>query len=111
MISSTIKQLCRDRALAPGGQADRVVDAFLPLVQGTAAALLPDRPESVSGVVEAVFDCFALRWRKLPRKTVVASWLLRTTWFAVQREYRLLRSRGRLEGAEQGVVLNRHGRH
>ena len=35
-------------------------------------------------VVVAVFRAFAYQWRRLPRRTVVATWLVRTTWLAVR---------------------------
>ncbi len=79
-------------------------------MQGAASTLLPNHPKSVERVVVAVLDCLAWRWRSLPRRTLVASWLLRTTSFAVRQERRIL---GTTETAALGsptaaqVVLTR----
>ena len=90
--TATIKDLRRDRSIAPGGNefAD-LVGAFLPLVYGSASLLITENPAAIDGIVLAVFRSFAIRWRRLPRRTIVAIWLLRTTWFAVMRERRRLR--------------------
>jgi len=52
--------------------------------------LAPDPEAFVERIVVAVFQAFAGRWRRLPRNTLIATWLLRTTWLAVQRERRRL---------------------
>ncbi len=83
----TVRHLRRDRALAPGG--DRfpdVVRKFLPLVHGTALALIPENPAAAETVARAVFETLAIRWRSLSRKTALATWLTRSTWLATARE-------------------------
>src|SRR4051812_18014398 len=87
----TIRDLRRNRSLAPGGALFvEVARRFLPLVYGISAALIPERPEAVENICGAVFETLAFRWRRIPRKIPVASWLVRTTRFIAARE------RGRL---------------
>lgn len=87
-----IRDLRRDASIAPGGGGfGDLIRAFLPLVYGSARRLLPEKASSVEEVVAAVFLSFVCRWRSLPRRTVVGSWLLRSTYFAASREYRRLR--------------------
>jgi DNA-directed RNA polymerase specialized sigma24 family protein len=75
------------------GQAaalEQCVREFLPLVNGAAAMLLPDIAESIDRVTKAAFRTFDRRARRLSKKTVLAAWLLRTTWFAARHERRRL---------------------
>lgn len=89
---ATVGRLRRDTALAPGGQRyEALVGALAPLVHGAASQMLPERTDLVPEIVTAVFESFAARWRKLPRKTVVASWLLKTTCFVALKQHRLHR--------------------
>jgi hypothetical protein len=89
LATTTIRDLRRDRSIAPGGDGfANLITAFLPLVYGSASLLAAENEASVVRIVAAVFHSFALRWRALPRRTVVATWLLRTTWFAAARERR-----------------------
>ena len=86
------RDLRRDRSLAPGGDNfEGLVRAFLPLVYGSASLLMPESTASVESVVLAVFRSFASRWRKVSKRTVVAGWLIRSTWFAAARERKRLR--------------------
>jgi spore coat protein CotH len=88
----SIRDLRRNRALAPGGiDHANLVKSFLPLVYGSVRLMIPEPEVALDGVVNAVFQAFALRWRRLRRRTLVASWLLRTTWFAATRERKRLR--------------------
>ena len=80
----------RDLANAPGADPVALAQSFLPLVYGTAAALLPERPADVPGIVAAVFRIFWVQWRRLPKRTVIPSWLVRTTWFIARQERRRL---------------------
>jgi spore coat protein CotH len=56
------------------------------MVKGVVSSLLPEAPDSVDSVCVAVFQAFAIRARKLPRKTLLAYWFLKTAWFAVRAE-------------------------
>ena len=90
--AATIKDLRRNRSIAPGGDDfERLVRAFLPLVCGSASLLVPENPASVAEIVVAVFRSFAFSWRRLPQRAVVGTWLLRTTWFATLHERKRLR--------------------
>ncbi len=90
--ATTIKDLWRNRAIAPGGDDfERLVRTFLPLVRGSASLLLPEDPASAAEIVVTVFRSFAFSWRRLPQRTLVAAWLLRTTWFAALHERKRLR--------------------
>ena len=85
--ATTIRDLRRDRSIAPeGDDFANLVTAFLPLVYGSASLLAADNAASVGRIVATVFHAFAVRWRALPRRTVVATWLLQTTGFAAARE-------------------------
>lgn len=89
LCAATIRDLRRHRALAPGGtEFGELVRSLLPLVFGSASSLLRDSERSVESVVVAVFDSLGFRWRRLSKRTVLATWLLRTTWFAARRERR-----------------------
>src|SRR5258706_2357458 len=87
LAALTIRDLRRDRTLAPGGaRFFEVARRFLPLVYGISAALIPENPEAAERVSAAVFETLAFRWRRISRKSVVATWLVRTTCYAVARE-------------------------
>src|ERR1041385_4962270 len=87
----TIRGLRRQGAFAPESEqfAD-VIRRHLPLVYGAALALLPENLAAAESVSIAAFETLALRWRKLSRRTVLATWLLRTVWFAAASERRRL---------------------
>ena len=90
--ATTIKDLWRNRTIAPGGaEFGSLVTAFLPLVCGSASLLVPGNPASTAEIVVAVFRSFAFSWRRLPQRAVVAAWLLRTTWFAALYERKRLK--------------------
>lgn len=81
------RDLRRNKALAPGGpEFHRVVTAYLPLVYGSAKAFIPEDASAAERIATAVFETFAFRWKALSRSTVLASWFLRTTFIASQRE-------------------------
>jgi hypothetical protein len=83
----TLRDLRRDRALAPGGgRFGEVVRKFLPLVYGVGGALIPEDVDGAERVAVAVFETLAFRWRKISRKTAIATWLLRTTSYVAARE-------------------------
>ena len=87
----TIRDLRRNRSLAPGGPLfAEVARRFLPLVYGIGAALVPENLEAAERICGAVFETLAFRWRRIPRKIPVASWLARTTWYVAVRERRRL---------------------
>ncbi|HYE32295.1 MAG TPA: CotH kinase family protein [Methylomirabilota bacterium] len=82
-VARTIRDFRRDRAYAPGGAVyEQTVQSHLPLVHGVIARLLEDCPAALEEAVLSMFQTFAARWKKLPRKTVIASWLLRTCGLA-----------------------------
>ena len=88
----TIRELRRQRAPATGNsEFEQLTREYLPLVYGTASRLLPDAPASLSAVAAAVFQTLRFRLRQIPRRTLVASWLVRTAWFISLRERRRLR--------------------
>jgi DNA-directed RNA polymerase specialized sigma24 family protein len=88
-VPVTIRELRADPSFAPeGSRYNQLLKTILPLVEGTAARLLPEKPECVDDIARAVLKVFALRWRKLSRTTVIAAWLLRSTWFAAIRHRR-----------------------
>jgi hypothetical protein len=83
----TIRDLRRDRSLAPGGaRFCEVARRFVPLVYGISSALIPEQPEAAEEVTIAVIETLAFRWRTISRKIPVASWLVRTTWYVAARE-------------------------
>lgn len=85
------RDLRRDPAITPGGaKFESLLATFLPLVAGAARKLLPENPSAAERITLAVFEAFANRWRKLPPRTLIAPWLLRTTCFAARRERRCL---------------------
>src|SRR5256885_532699 len=87
----TLRGLRRDRAFAPGGERfAEVVRRHLPLVYGSALALIPENPAAAESVSIAVFETLAFRWKKLSRRTVLGTWLARTIWYAAARERRWL---------------------
>jgi len=91
-VAMTIRDLRRGRSMAPGApEFPSLVRAFAPLVFGSASLLAPDNSEVVERVFVGVFHAFAFQWRRLPRNTVIASWLLRSTWLSVRRERRRLK--------------------
>ena len=67
-----------------------MVRRFLALVYGISSALIPENPAAAETVSTAVFETLAFRWRQISRKTVIATWLVRTTCFAAARERRRL---------------------
>ncbi len=102
--AATIKDLWRNRPIAPGGaNCERLVHAFLPLVYGSASLLVPEDPASATKIAVAVFQSFAFSWRKLSQRTVVAAWLVRTTLFAALHERKHLRLSAPEKGSASGV--------
>lgn len=63
-----------------------MVSAFLPLVYGAGLKLVPESPGSAGRIATAVFECFAARWRRLPKRTLIGPWLLRATASVATRE-------------------------
>lgn len=90
------KVLCSD-------SFDPLIRVYLPLVYGAARSLIPNDPAAVERLLPSVFELFACRFRKLPKRTVVAAWLLQTTWLAAQRERSKLRL-ARLTGESVGFA-------
>ena len=83
----TARDLRRERSLQPGAPLfPEVVRRFLPLVHGIGAALIPENSEAHERVSTAVFETLAFRWKRIPRKMPLASWLVRTTGYAAARE-------------------------
>src|SRR3954469_5471189 len=83
----TAREIRRDRAFAPGGDRfEELVKQYLPLVYGTASLLLGENQTAKERVTIAVFKSSAFRWKRLSRKTIIGTWLLRSTWLAAQRE-------------------------
>jgi spore coat protein CotH len=106
LSAASLRELRRDRSIAPGGaEFDDFIRAFLPLVYGSALSLVPEDTAAVERIVLAVFRSFAVRWRRLPRRTVVAVWLFRSTWFAARRERRRLRLPAPAKGSVAAVNL------
>jgi len=100
--------------MAPGGDDfEKVVRAFVPLVYGSASQLVPEDSAAARNIVVAVFRSFAFSWRKLPQRTFVGPWLLRTTRFAALHERKRLKlpvpNRASAAGASQTLFneLNR----
>jgi DNA-directed RNA polymerase specialized sigma24 family protein len=92
LCAATIRDLRRNRFLAPGGvEFAGLLRALLPLVYGHASSHFPDHAASAANVTAATFQALAMRWRRLPRRTVVATWLLQTAGYAAQRESRRLK--------------------
>jgi hypothetical protein len=88
----TFGDLRRNVTLAPGGAGyAAVVERFLPMVQGMAAALMPECAGDVENVSVAVFQTLAKRWRRSRRNKFVGAWLVRWTWFAIAHERSQLR--------------------
>jgi hypothetical protein len=87
----TFRGARRYESLWPG--RDRfplLVQRFLPLVHGVVAAQIPEHPEAVERICLAVFETLARRWKRPPRRTLIAGWLIRSACFATAAE------RGRL---------------
>ena len=83
----TIRDLRRDRSLAPGAAGySEIARRFSPLVYGIATALIPENAEAAERVSIAVFETLAFRWKGIARKTPLAVWLVRTTCYVVARE-------------------------
>jgi hypothetical protein len=92
MLAAKFRVLRRNPAFAPRGESfPDLVHAFLPLVRGMALALIPEHVASADPVAQAVFRCLMARYRKPPRRSFVAVWLVRTTMLAVARERKVLR--------------------
>src|SRR4051812_29730906 len=86
-ITLTIRDLRRNRSLAPGGALfAEVARRFLPLVYGIGSGLIPENADAAESVSVAVFETLGFRWKSIPRRTPLASWLVRTTWYVAARE-------------------------
>ncbi|HTG44749.1 MAG TPA: CotH kinase family protein [Verrucomicrobiae bacterium] len=81
------RDIRRDFSLAPGGQShEDLIRAFLPGIYGLASLLMPENPTAAASVSVAVFQTFALRWRKPSRRAFVGVWLFQTTLLAALAE-------------------------
>ncbi len=90
-IPITFGDLKRHPDLAPQQKNGHLLtQQYSALVFGVASALLPNEPAAHERIVWVAFDLLAHRWKRVPKKTTLAAWLLRTAWFAVQREQRAL---------------------
>jgi hypothetical protein len=86
-LTSTMRELRRDRFREPGNAHFlELVRRFLPLVYGVSSALIPESAESAENVSAAVFETLAFRWKRIARKTPLASWLVRTTGYVAAKE-------------------------
>jgi hypothetical protein len=107
----SIRDLRADPSLAPGGGAfATVVSTFLPLVYGAALKLVAENPTSAGQIAAATFECFAIRWRRLSKKTLVGPWLLMAAKSVAVRERKRLRLRKAVRGSVQTeylMLLNR----
>src|SRR6185436_7984607 len=91
-VPATIRALRKNSSFAPGSPGfSEFIQTYLPLVHGLASRLLPETPDAITSVVSAVFESFSFRWRRLSKKTVLATWFFRSTWFAVCRERKRLK--------------------
>src|SRR5687767_4091852 len=87
----SVQGLRRDPSLAPGGGAfGTLVGRFLPLVYGMAQRLSPESSDSALRIAVATFECFAARWRRLPKRTLVGPWLIRAAVSVAYRERKWL---------------------
>lgn len=103
--ATTMADLRRARALAPGGaDYERLVLTFLPVVWGTAAFAIPENPALAEGVATAVFETFALKWRRIPKKSPVVAWLVRTAWLAADGERKRLGLPRRRDASASGAA-------
>jgi hypothetical protein len=90
--SICIRDFREDPSLAPGGGAFvSVLNTFLPIVYGTALKLVPENPASASQIATSVFECLAVKWRRLSKRTLVGPWLLAATRSVALRERKRLR--------------------
>ena len=88
----SIRDLQNDPSLAPGGGAFvSVLTAFLPIVYGTALKLAPENPVAAPKIAMSVFECFAVKWRRLSKPTLVGPWLVEATRSVALRERKHLR--------------------
>jgi hypothetical protein len=91
-VPATIRALRKNSSFAPGSSGfSELIQTYLPLVHGLASRLLPETPDAIPSLVSAVFESFAFRWPRLSKKTVLATWFFRSTWFAVCRERKRLK--------------------
>jgi len=87
LVAARARALRLNPALAPGGaEFASLARDFLPLVLGAAQALIPSHPEAAPRIAAAVLESFALRWRRISRRALLAPWLLRTARFAAAHE-------------------------
>ncbi len=88
-IPITFGDIKKNPELAPNQKTGHlIVQHYSPLVFGVASALLPNEPAAHERIVWVAFELLADRWKRIPKKTTIAAWLLRTVCFAVQREQR-----------------------
>jgi len=88
----SILDLRNDPSLAPGGGAFvSVLTTFLPIVYGTALKLVPENPVAAQQITASAFECFAARWGKLSKRTLVGPWLLQAAKSVAIRERKRLR--------------------
>jgi hypothetical protein len=84
----TIRDLKRNQAFAPGGERwPELASAYLPMVLGVAANTLAGTLENQGEAelaAESVFLLFSRRWKRLGRRTCLASWFWKASIFAAQ---------------------------
>jgi hypothetical protein len=102
----SIRDLRKDPSLAPGGGAfTSLISIFLPIVYGTALKLLPENPASAVQISVAVFECLAVKWRRLSKRTLVGPWLLLATVSVAKRDRARLRIRKPARGSSAAEYL------
>lgn len=88
---SRVRDLDQDRHFTPGERGDEpLIRAFGPAIYGLASALILEDPTAADGVSAAVFETLQRRWRKLRKRTLLATWFFQTTIVAVRRERKRL---------------------
>src|SRR5688500_10365645 len=106
----TILELRQDPSRAPGGGAFvSVLSVFLPMVYGAALKLLSESPGSAQAIATSVFECFAVKWRRLHKRTPIGPWLLSATRSIALRERKRLRQQRPARGsvAAEHILLFR----
>ncbi len=90
-IPLTFADLRKNPSLLPDQTGrDSLLLYYSPLVHGLASALIPQDPAAHERIVVTTFELLAYRWKKVSKKTTIAAWLFRTTWFAIRKEQKSL---------------------